>query len=245
MRALLMIAILVRLLSFSNQGEAASGTKVLILEIDPFKPITAAYDENAQKGVSAANWSGRVDFNVQGAFSTGPEFWVGNFVKRGRDYGDGQPRREELWLGEQQKLSASRFRWNFTVWEIGEAMRGWSLTAGYDYIRIDAKANRYTDGPADTLPVGAPIDAPQDETDMVTDIRHGFHIGLGQRWLIASRLTISLQLTLNTMSKRIVSVTSKDPKAEASYEALIETIPNFHSSARPYPEAGFGLGYAF
>ena len=99
-------------------------------------------------------------------------------------------------------------------------MRGWSITAGYDYTRIDARANRFTYNQTYAVPVGAPIDSPDDETDMVTDTRHGFHILVGERWIFDGKLTIDLRMGLNSVYKREIDVASKDPMARRNYDSF-------------------------
>ncbi len=219
--------------------------KYLVFELDPLAPIGAAYDQSSKNGVSSNQWAGRVDFNVQGMFSTGPEMQVGSYVLHGTEDNVNSVRREDLWPGEHEKVGISRFRWNITFWETPESMRGWFVTTGYEYARIDSKANRYTEGPGIGVPVGAPLDTPDDETDLVTDIRHGVRVAFGERWLFANKFTTSLELSFHKMTRREVSVTSKDPLARADYDASIETLRILPATARAYPEAKLGVGYAF
>ncbi len=234
-------------LGFLHQAPlwALGAQKVLVLEIDPLAPMQAYYDQSVKNGVSSNQWAGRVDFNVQGVLSTGPEMQVGSYVMRGDESNVSSVRREDLWPGEHHKIGLSRFRWNISLWEIPETMRGWYVTLGYEYARIDSKSNRYTEGPGDAVPVGAPLDKPDDETDLVTDIRHGVRFAFGERWVFANKYTTSLELSFHRMTRREVSVTSKDSLARADYDAAVEDLRIFPATAQAYPEAKLGLGYAF
>ena len=245
MKRIQLIPVLVLGFSYQCPLWALGAQKVLVVELDPLAPLQAYYDQSIKQGVSSNQWAGRVDFNVQGIFSTGPEMQVGSYVKRGVESNVNSVRREDLWPGEHQKIGLSRFRWNISFWEIPETMRGWFVTAGYEYARIDSKANRYTEGPGDAVPVGAPIDVPDDETDLVTDIRHGVRLAFGERWVFANKYTTSLELSLHRMTRREVSVTSKDSLARADYDASVEELRIFPATARSYPEAKLGIGYAF
>jgi len=228
-------------------ANAADINKKIILELDPVAPTTASYDETAS-GNATSKWGGSVDFNVGGVLSTGPELWTGTFNIRGPQDAGETVRREDFQFGERHKIDAVRLRWNLTKWEQPQSMRGWYVRTGYSYLRINSRANRYTEvsDDNDAIPFGIPVGRPDDNTDLVTDIRHGGMVGFGNRWLFAKqKLSVTLGASFTGNFKRSVDVDSKDPNARADYDALIEDLQDSRTTTRPSPEANLGLGYAW
>jgi hypothetical protein len=87
---------------------------------------------------------------------------------------------------------------------------------------------------------------PGDETDLITDIRHGATGGFGNRWLLWNQsLSLSLGASFTATFKRTVSVDSKDPMARRDYDAMIADLPDTKMSLRPTPEVNLGMGYAW
>lgn len=226
---------------------AANINRRLIAEFDPVAPSSAVYEEQAS-GIVTSKFGGAVDFNVGEKFSTGPEFWTGTFLAKGNAAELDSLRREDLFPGERHKIDAIRMRWNFSVWEVPESMRGWYTRLSYDFIRVNSRANRYTEGvdSANALPVDFSSDDPMSETDLITDMRHGISLGIGNRWLIGSqRVAFSVGANISRYFRRAVSVDSRDPLAEADYEAMINTLPDTRLALRPIPELKMAVGYAF
>jgi hypothetical protein len=179
--------------------------------------------------------------------STGPELWTGTFTVRGPTDATESYRREDFWPGERQKLDAVRLRWTIAKWEQPASMRGWFLKGGYSYTRINSRANRYTEdgGEGDALPANI-LGTPDDETDLVTDIRHGASLAFGNRWAFLDQaLTVNLGTSVTANFKRDVSVDSKDTNARKDYETLIDDLPDTRMSTRPMPEVNLGVGYAW
>lgn len=226
---------------------AADINKRIIAEIDPVAPGSAAYEEQSS-GIATSKWGGLVDFNMGNVLSTGPEFWTGTFAAKGPSDGHSSYRREDLWPGERQKLDAIRLRWTLTRWEQPSSMRGWFIKGGYSYTRINSRANRYDEsgGEGDALPVMIPSSMPNDDTDLVTDLRHGVVVGFGNRWLfVDQKISVSIGATFTKNFKRVISVDSKDPDARADYDDMISKLPDTRMSVRPTPEVNLGLGYAW
>jgi hypothetical protein len=95
-------------------------------------------------------------------------------------------------------------------------------------------------------PNAATASLADDETDMVTDIRHGFIAGFGNRWLLFDQtLTINLGASITTNFKRTLEIDSKNPNAKTDYEHMIADLPDTRMSVRPLPEADLGIGYAW
>lgn len=231
----------------SSLATAADINRRIIAEIDPVAPGSAVYEEKAS-GISTSKWGGLVDFNMGNVLSTGPEFWTGTFAAKGPDDPTAEYRREDLWPGERQKLDAIRLRWNITRWEQPQSMRGWWLKAGYSYTRINSRANRYNEegGEGDAVPIVIPGTTPNDDTDYVTDLRHGVDFGFGNRWLLLEQsLSVNIGATFTSNFKRTVNVDSKDRNARADYEDMIAKLPDSHLSTRPTPEINMGVGYAW
>lgn len=235
-------------LSLTTHGlYGADISRKLIMEIDPIASSSSVYDQN-YNNMTNSRWGGHVDFNVGGIISTGPEFWVGAFTLRGPTDPTQTYRREDFWPGERQKLDATRLRWHFTIWENAASMRGWYVTTAYNYMRINSRANRFAEpaGTADAVPVGTYSGNPDENTSLVTDIRHGLAAGIGNRWLFLNqKLSFSLGMSMTRYMKRSVNFEGKDPNTKTDYDNLIETIPDTRMSTRGLPEANLGLGYAW
>jgi hypothetical protein len=238
-------------MSLSSTVFGADIHRSITAELDPVAPSSSAYEEQ-NYGVTTNKWGGQVDFNVNGVLSTGPELWVGNFIVRGSESTADDFRREDFYPGERHKLDATRLRWNLTKWERPSSMRGWYLKGGYSYTRVNSRANRYSEltgdeapagsGSSDGIPVGV-FKQPDDETDLITDIRHGVYGGFGQRWIVASRMTITLGTSVTANLRRAVTIDSNDPDARADYDVLVEDLPSTRISVRPTPEANLTFGY--
>lgn len=229
------------------EANAADISRKITVELDPVAPTSASYDET-ETGTATSKWGGSVDFNVAGVMSTGPELWTGTFNVKGPDEADPSVRREDFWPGERHKIDAVRLRWNLTKWEQPQSMRGYFLRAGYSYLRINSRANRFTEssGEGDAVPINIGITNPDDDTDLVTDIRHGVMAAFGNRWLFMNQhLSVSLGASMTATFKRSVDVDSKDPNARADYDQIIEDMPDARMSTRPSPEANLGIGYAW
>lgn len=242
-----LIALALIATAISGQAYAADINKRLTAEFDPVAPSSAVYEEMAN-GVATSKWGALVDFNLGGIVSTGPEFWTGTFAVKGPTDGETTYRREDLWPGERQKLDAIRLRWTIAKWEQPASMRGWFLKAGYAYTRVNSRANRYTEtaGVGDAVPTNQKLTSPDDETDLITDLRHSIVAGFGNRWMFMdNHVTVNLGLTGQALLKRVVTVDSKDPQARADYEDMIETLPDAKMSIRPTPEADLGVGYSW
>lgn len=239
-------SILACMLALGARAEAGDVVRQIIVEADPVAPVSSAYEQSANR-VATSKYGGLVDFNMGGKFSTGPELWTGTFVVRGDDSG-GAVRREDLWAGERHKLDAVRLRWTFGAWEQGQSMRGWYFKGSYNWTRINSRANRFTEDMSSGTSFSAmkPADSPNDETDLITDMRHGVSAAFGNRWMVTDKLIASVGASLTHNFRRIMSVDSKDPMARADYDALINgTIPDSHMSTRPTPEVNLGVGYAW
>jgi hypothetical protein len=229
----------------SGQALAANVNRRLVAEIDPVAPSSALYEERAS-GISTSKFGAAVDFNVGERFSMGPEIWSGTFLAKGDS--EGLVRREDLFPGERQKLDAVRLRWNVSFWEVPESMRGFYARMSYDYVRVNSRANRYTESldSANALPVDVSAESPMDETDLITDMRHGLSLGMGNRWLVNSQsLSVTVGAGISHYFRRSVNVDSKDSQAVADYESMINTLPDTRLALRPIPELSMGLGYAF
>jgi hypothetical protein len=239
-------SILICIITIAARAEAGDVVRQIVVEADPVAPASAAFEQSVHH-VSASQYGGLVDFNMGAKFSTGPELWTGTFVVRGDDSG-AAVRREDLWAGERHKIDAVRFRWTFGTWEQAQSMRGWFFKGSYNWTRINSRANRFTED----MHTGAGFSAlnvadnPNDETDLITDMRHGVSAAFGNRWMITDKLIASVGASLTHNFRRIMTVDSKDPMARADYESLINTtIPDSRMSTRPTPEANLGLGYAW
>lgn len=218
----------------------------LVVEADPIAPASSVYEQSVN-GVTTSKYGATVDFNIGAYMTTGPEFWTGTFLVRGDDSGAAY-RREDLWPGERQKLDAMRFRWTFGVFEQGQSMRGWFLKGAYSWMRINSRANRFTEdmSTASSLSTGSVLDQPNDETDLITDMRHGLSVSFGNRWIFADSLMASVGASITHNFRRTMSVDSTDPMAKADYEALINnTLPDTRMATRPMPEVNIGLGYSW
>lgn len=96
------------------------------------------------------------------------------------------------------------------------------------------------------MPIGVTLGNPDENTSLVTDIRHGFAFGCGNRWLFADqKFSFTLGVSMTRYAKRSLNVEGKDPNAKSDYENLIESIPDTRLSTRALPEANLGLGYAW
>lgn len=243
----LISAIAAVLVSASSPAFASDVLRNIIVEADPVAPTSSMYEQQ-QSGVSTSKWGAGLDYNLAARISTGPEYWMGQFVVKGAEAGTSGIRREDFWPGERQKIDATRFRWNIGFWEQAQSMRGWYCKMAYSYTKISSRANRFTEsvsssGSALTTSVS---DAPSDETDFVTDTRHGVSASFGSRWFIYERITASIGASITKNLKRTIDVDSSDPNAKADYETLINnTLPDTRISSRPTPEVNMGLGYAF
>ena len=226
---------------------AADIQRKLIMEVDPIASSSSVYDQN-YNDMTNSRWGGHVDFNVGGIVSTGPEFWVGAFTVRGPSTAEQTYRREDFWPGERQKLDGTRLRWNLTFWENPASMRGWYVTTAYNYMRVNSRANRFAEpvGTGDAVPVSFVSGNPDENTSLVTDIRHGAAMGFGNRWLFFDqKLTFTLGISMTRYFKRALNVEGKDPNTKTDYERLIETIPDTRLSTRGLPEVNLGMGYAW
>ena len=249
MRNMSLIAVGTLLMLIAQVAQGAGTNRKIIAEIDPVAPASATWEESIYE-TPTSKWGGNVDFNIGGILSTGPEFWVGTFVMKGDDETVSEYRREDLYPGERHKIDATRLRWNFSFWEHPSSMRGWFLKTGYTYFRINSRANRYTEesGDGDAIPVGTILlgQDPDDETDLITDIRHGVNLGFGNRWLLMNqKLSVTLGAVITSNFKRSLTIDSKDPLAESDYNDVIESLPETKMSIRPTPEASMGIGYAW
>jgi hypothetical protein len=225
----------------AGNASAAPSLRKIIFEIDPVAPASAAYDEK-NNNMTNSKFGVNVDFNIGGFISTGPEVWTGAFYLKGAE----EARREDLQPGERHKITATRFRWNFSRWEIPSNMRGWYLKAAYSYLKVDSRSNRFTE--TGDLSSGdlTKLDTPSDETDLITDERHGATFGFGERWLLMNQsLSITVGVSMNSDFKREVAVDSTDEDARADYDQVIEALPDTRLSTRPLPEANLSMGYAF
>lgn len=235
------------LFTWASQGFAASVNRKIIAELDPVAPASASYEQQKHH-VTTNKFGANVDFNLGGVISTGPEFWSGSFVTKG-DASEGPVRREDLYPGERHKVNASRLRWTFSMWEVPSSMRGWYVKTGYNFVRIDSRANRYTEvvsESGDAIPTGVFADSPDDETDLITDERHGAMFGFGNRWLFAGEsMTLTMGASFTSNFRREVAVDSKDSQARADYDDMINTLPDTRISERPTPEINLSLGYAW
>ena len=228
------------------RAEAGDVVRQIIMEADPVAPTSSAYEQQTS-GVTTSKYGAAVDFNMGATMSTGPEFWTGTFLVRGNDNGSAV-RREDMWPGERQKLDAQRFRWTFGVWEQGQSMRGWYFKTGYSWTKINSRANRYTEDTSNVAALASTTatDQPSDETDLVTDMRHGISVAFGNRWFVTDRLAATIGTSLTHNFRRTVTVDSKDPMAKVDYEALINnTLPDTRMAARPIPEVNMGVGYSW
>jgi hypothetical protein len=225
--------------------QAGDVVRRLVLEADPIAPASSVYEQTVS-GVTTSKYGASVDFNIGAYMTTGPEFWTGTFLVRGDDSGAAY-RREDLWPGERQKLDAMRFRWTFGVFEQGQSMRGWYLKGAYSWMKINSRANRYTeDMSSSALSAGSVIDQPNDETDLITDMRHGLSFSFGNRWIVANKLIASVGASITHNFKRNMTVDSSDPMAKVDYETLINnTLPDTRMATRPMPEVNIGLGYSW
>ena len=89
-------------------------------------------------------------------------------------------------------------------------------------------------------------DQPNDETDLITDMRHGVSVAFGNRWFVTDRLVATIGSSLTHNVRRTVIVDSKDSMAKADYEALINnTLPDTRMAVRPIPEVNMGVGYSW
>jgi hypothetical protein len=225
---------------------AADINKRFIVEVDPIAPASAAYEQKVND-VTTNKWGGLADFNLGNLLSTGPEFWTGTFLMKGPSDETTAYRREDFWPGERQKIDAIRLRWTLARWENPASMRGWFVKGAYNYTRINSRANRYvsTSGEGDAVPVTVSA-APSEETDLVTDIRHGVSLAFGNRWLLTDqKFSIDLGASFLRNFKRSVTVDAKNPNARADYDDAIESLPDTRMDTRPTPEINLGMGYAF
>jgi hypothetical protein len=226
--------------------EAGDVVRRLVLEADPIAPMSSVYEQSVNS-VTTSKYGASVDFNVGAFMTTGPEFWTGTFLARGDDSGASY-RREDLWPGERHKLDAMRFRWSFGVFEQGQSMRGWYLKGAYSWMRINSRANRFTEdmSTANGLSSATVLDQPNDETDLITDMRHGVSFAFGNRWIIADRLITSVGASITHNFRRTLAVDSSDPMAKNDYEDLInQKLPDTRMATRPMPEVNIGFGYSW
>ena len=232
---------------FASNSMAAEMNRRFITEIDPVAPSSALYEQRAS-GIATSKFGASVDFNVGENFSVGPEIWSGTFLAKGESLNSEMLRREDMFPGERHKIDAMRLRWNMSFWEIPSSMRGWYTRLSYDYVKVNSRANRYTESldSANALPVDFSGDVPLDETDLITDSRHGLSLGIGNRWLISNqKVSVSVGAGISHYIRRSVMVDSKDPQAVSDYEDMINTLPDTRLALRPIPELSMGLGYAF
>lgn len=232
---------------FASKSMAAEMNRRFITEIDPVAPSSALYEQRAS-GITTSKFGASVDFNVGENFSVGPEIWSGTFLAKGNSLNSEMLRREDMFPGERHKIDAMRLRWNMSFWEIPSSMRGWYTRLSYDYVKVNSRANRYTESldSANALPVDFSGDVPLDETDLITDSRHGLSLGIGNRWLISNqKVSVSVGAGISHYIRRSVMVDSKDPQAVSDYEDMINTLPDTRLALRPIPELSMGLGYAF
>ncbi len=231
----------------AQTAQAGEINRRLITEIDPVAPSSASYEQLAS-GITTSKFGASVDFNVGERFSMGPEFWSGTFLAKGDASENSDFRREDMFPGERHKLDAIRLRWNVSFWEVPESMRGWYTRLSYDFIKVNSRANRYTESldSANALPVDFSGEVPSDETDLITDMRHGMSLGVGNRWLVSRQnVSLSIGAGISRYFRRSVTVDSKDSQAVADYEDMINTLPDTRLALRPIPELSLGVGYAF
>ncbi|NBQ52394.1 MAG: hypothetical protein EBU49_02270 [Proteobacteria bacterium] len=129
---------------FASSAGAAEINRRFITEIDPVAPSSALYEQRAS-GITTSKFGASVDFNVGENFSVGPEFWSGTFLAKGDSLSGDMLRREDMFPGERHKIDAMRLRWNMSFWEIPSSMRGWYTRLSYDYVKVNSRANRYTE----------------------------------------------------------------------------------------------------
>lgn len=226
--------------------EAGDVVKQIVFEADPIAPASATYEQQTSK-VTTNKYGAAVDFNMGANISTGPELWSGTFLLRGDDTGAAY-RREDMWPGERHKVEAMRFRWTFGMWEQPQSMRGWYVKAAYNWTRINSRANRYTEdlSSSTAMAIATATDKPDDETDLITDMRHGASIAVGNRWLLTDRLMASVGASVTHNFKRVLTIDSHDKMAQADYESVINNaLPDTRMATRPIPEVNLGLGYAW
>ena len=239
-------AVLSALALVAIKVEAGDVVRQIVAETDPIAPASSAYEQSVN-GVTTSKYGAAVDFNMGATMSTGPEIWNGTFLLRGDDSGS-TVRREDLWPGERHKIDAMRFRWTFGVWEQGQSMRGWYFKSAYNWTRINSRANRYTENMSG-VPALAPTtvnDQPSEETDLITDVRHGLSAAFGNRWIIGDRLMASIGASITHNFKRTVTVDSNDSMAKSDYESVINNaLPDTRISTRPTPEVNIGVGYSW
>jgi hypothetical protein len=206
--------------------------RTMAAEIDPLSPMAA--NIQSKEGDSITMWGAMADFNL-GELATGPEYWMGNFNRKG--VSDEEIRREDLQPGEFHKIEASRLRWTLSWFEKPSSIRGWFVKAGYSYTKINSRAKRDLDNSYLTPdPVAVESN--------IQDIRHGVVAGFGQRWALWDQsFTISLAVSATHNFRRTVTTDSDDPAAKEDYETMIESIPNTHMSPKPVPEANLNFGY--
>lgn len=246
MRSIAIQMIPVMLAVRSQMAMAGDVIRSVIAEVDPVAPTSSFY-EQSQNGVTTSKWGVGADFNMSGRFSTGPEFWTGSFLVKGSDSASPAGlRREDFWPGERQKIDAVRFRWNLTMWEQAQSMRGWYVKAGYSYTKISSRANRFTESVDSQNLATTQDDSPMDETDLIADTRHGVSLGAGSRWFLYERVTASIGASITGNFRRTVDVDSRDPQARADYEDLINhSLADTKMATRPLPEVNVAVGYAF
>jgi hypothetical protein len=239
-------AIMTTLVMFSVKAQAGDVVRQIVAEADPIAPASSAYEKSVN-GVTTSKYGASVDFNMGATMSTGPELWNGTFLLRGDDSGN-VVRREDLWPSERHKIDAMRFRWTFGFWEQGQSMRGWYFKTAYNWTRINSRANRYTENMTGS-PALTPTtvsDQPTDETDLITDVRHGVSAAFGNRWIVSDRLMASIGASLTHNFRRTVTVDSTDSMARADYESVINNaLPDTRISTRPMPEVNIGVGYSW
>jgi len=236
------------LLAFiSNTVFGSDINRAIIAELDPIAPASSNY-ESQTSTVETSKWGAAVDFNLGAKISTGPEIWTGAFTAKNGDLDGGAYRREDMWPGERHKIEATRLRWTVGLWEQAQSMRGWYVKGGYSYTRITSRANRYleTSAAGDAVPTGVENVSPDDNTNIVTDTRHGIVASFGNRWLVwDQRLSIGVGASLTQNFKRSLTVDGRDPNAEADYNRMIDDLPDTRLSNRPIPEINMAAGYAF
>jgi len=232
-------------------GSAFADTnRRLNIEIDPMAPVSSVY-ENKNYKYNSTKWGINFDFNVTNNISTGPELWVGNFNFYGPNSPDEPTRREDFIYGEKQKLESSRLRWNVTYWEHALSMSGYYVETAYNWTDILSRSKRSIEiddptGEDNALPAGIQkmfLSAENEDTDIISDSRHGVSLGVGERWMWArDRISFTVGASWTFNFKRSISHEGKDPDARADYDDLIENIPESKLSVRPYPEANVTFG---
>lgn len=226
----------------SVTAQAGELNRKMVVEVDPLAPVLGS--TLTSSGNSTSTYGFNVDFNLNG-ITTGPEMWSGTFRRNPKDPNSNHIRPEDLDPGEFYKMSATRFRWMVSKFQVPETMRGWFVRGGWSYTKITSRQTMNNDGSEGQDPVylkDGTLPA-QLESDIV-DERQGIVLSFGERWaFMKNRISLSLSASYTYNFRRKISVDSEDPDAKADFEAMIEEIEDNRMSASPFPEAQLTFGY--